>query len=135
MFDFKIDNENFEVVTIENRDRWDEIINKSQKSDIYNTYNYIYPYYKNNEGTPILIYFQIGESFIYNVVLLRKIPNLQKKISNDNLCYFDLITPYGYGGPVIEGELSNESILDYYKHYYEFCENNNILTEFIRFNP
>src|SRR5699024_3407248 len=52
--------------------------------------------------------------------------------------YYDIITPYGYGGPVIK-EVSNgsrsELVEEFYKEFSLYCEQNNIISEFVRFHP
>lgn len=54
----------------------------------------------------------------------------------DGECY-DIITPYGYGGPlVIECSGSREELVkNYYKDFAQYCKDNRIVSEFIRFHP
>lgn len=49
---------------------------------------------------------------------------------------FDLVTPYGYGGPLIL-ETSNEKELVqcFYQEFREYCKKNHIVSEFVRFHP
>ena len=50
--------------------------------------------------------------------------------------YYDAVTPYGYGGPII-CESNNISALvnDYEQQFKEYCSQNNIVCEFIRYHP
>ena len=51
---------------------------------------------------------------------------------------YDLITPYGYGGPLIEIKKEKgreEFIKTYFEKYEEYCNKNNIVSEFVRFHP
>src|SRR5690606_9044492 len=48
--------------------------------------------------------------------------------------YYDIVTPYGYGGPYIEGD-DETIILDFDEEFEQFCLASNILTETIRFHP
>ena len=50
--------------------------------------------------------------------------------------WFDLITPYGYGGPVIE-ETTNKGALvaAFEKAFSQYCSENKIVSEFVRFHP
>lgn len=65
---------------------------------------------------------------------------IKRKISTtiDDANYFDLITPYGYGGPVIieckQGG-KDKLIKEFKKAFQQYCRENNIITEFIRFHP
>lgn len=55
--------------------------------------------------------------------------------------YSDLITPYGYGGPMIEWkddateEQKHSLIRRFEADYSKWCKENNIVSEFIRFHP
>ena len=49
-----------------------------------------------------------------------------------------MITPYGYGGPLIEIKQEKgreEFIKTYFEKYEEYCNKNNIVSEFVRFHP
>jgi len=73
-------------------------------------------------------YGQIKHSFI-----LRKIPILV-----DGQQWFDITTPYGYGGPVIEWcEKEQESTLvnEFSFEFNDYCKSNKIVSEFVRFHP
>mmetsp|Transcript_19263 Transcript_19263/g.48139 ORF Transcript_19263/g.48139 Transcript_19263/m.48139 type:complete len:367 (+) Transcript_19263:412-1512(+) len=49
--------------------------------------------------------------------------------------YFDLVSPYGYGGPWAEGEISKEKWVVFRSLFAEAARNRNYITEFIRFSP
>ncbi|MFD1031315.1 GNAT family N-acetyltransferase [Metaplanococcus flavidus] len=52
--------------------------------------------------------------------------------------YYDTITPYGFSGPVILNCNENrkeELIALFDAEFQQYCEHNNIITEYIRFNP
>ena len=67
---------------------------------------------------------------IKNMFILRPIPY---KI--DNVQYYDIVTPYGYGGPIIYNSVNKEALLnDYENQFKEYCDNN-IVCEFIRWHP
>lgn len=49
--------------------------------------------------------------------------------------YFDITTPYGYGGPVIVyGEDTDGLLKDYYASFREYCREHRIVSEFVRFH-
>lgn len=65
---------------------------------------------------------------------------LKRNISIDvgeSAKYFDIVTPYGYGGPIIKELAGNreELLNNYYQSFKEYCETNNIVSEFVRFHP
>lgn len=71
---------------------------------------------------------------IQNMFLKREIP-----IKINNKTYYDLATPYGYGGPVIletkNDQAKKKLIQKYHEEFSAYCQENNIVTEFIRFHP
>lgn len=50
--------------------------------------------------------------------------------------WFDLITPYGYGGPVIINANNKEALVQAFEKAFEgYCAQNHIVSEFVRFHP
>lgn len=65
---------------------------------------------------------------------------IKRKIERciDGRQYFDLTTPYGYGGPLMKAaDPANKAKLceDFGKSFAEYCLAQNIVCEFIRFHP
>jgi hypothetical protein len=56
----------------------------------------------------------------------------------DSRVYYDLVTPYGYGGPLIincvEGK-QKELVQSFMSAFQDYCEENNVISEFVRFHP
>lgn len=99
--------------------------------DIYFEEQYAKLYENENEKVEVFEYKnELGRG--RNIFLKRKIfsKNLKKQ-------YFDIITPYGYGGPVFEVSDENRErfIEEYFIEFSKYCEKNNIVSEFIRFHP
>ncbi len=54
----------------------------------------------------------------------------------DGIQYFDLVTPYGYGGPlVVWANDKTKLVNEYEKVFANYCVKNNIICEFIRYHP
>lgn len=67
---------------------------------------------------------------IDHVYLKREIPT---RIKDET--YFDITTPYGYGGPVIVyGEDTEGLMHEYSRAFHEYCQDNRIVSEFVRFH-
>lgn len=53
--------------------------------------------------------------------------------------YYDLVTPYGYGGPIIthctDESRRTELARQFRESFKKFCQENNIVSEFVRFHP
>lgn len=98
--------------------------------DIYYNVDYCKLYEKIEDGE--IIKFEINSEYgrIMNIFLKRKI-----KISNMPE-YYDISTPYGYGGPIILECKNEKKLIDiYYEKLNKFCKENSIVSEFIRFHP
>ncbi|MBC5995806.1 GNAT family N-acetyltransferase [Romboutsia ilealis] len=102
--------------------------------DIYFNDDYGKLYESIENGKSEVFEFTCGLGKIKNQFIKRKIPN---KINNTT--YFDIVTPYGYGGPLIteikDKEKINDLVEKYIESFKEYCEKNNIVSEFIRFHP
>ncbi len=78
---------------------------------------------------------KIGTAYgiVNHMFILRAI---HTKINGEQ--YYDIVSPYGYGGPVIaECEPGKkDALLDAYeREFAEYCREHNIVSEFIRFHP
>lgn len=97
-------------------------------ADIYYTKEYVKAFQIHGDGEPLLFYYSYKEMKALNVVMKRK-------INDRELECFDLATPYGYGGWIIEGNITEKNIVNLNKLYTEYCVSNNIVSEFVRFHP
>jgi len=101
--------------------------------DIYFDPNYGKLYEKMENGTCEVFEHRSSLGHVHHMFIKREIP-----IKVDGKTYYDLITPYGYGGPLIttcqngeETELVNEFEIA----FRGYCERNDIVSEFVRFHP
>ncbi|NBI07991.1 GNAT family N-acetyltransferase [Senegalia massiliensis] len=103
-------------------------------NDVYFTKKYGKLYEKIENGTLEIFEYNSKMGSIKNIFLKREIP-----INTNGEKYYDLITPYGYGGPIIvscnDESKKDELIKGYYKEFKKFCFKNNVVSEFIRFHP
>ena len=119
--------------TIEESEKWDQLVRSFKLYDVYYLSGYVKAFQIHGDGQPLLFYYEDDNIRGINVVMLRDISDdlyFSDKISKDN--YFDLITPYGYGGWLIEGDADNTKLfIDYEK----WCKDHNIVSEFVRYHP
>ncbi|MBQ6478121.1 MAG: peptidoglycan bridge formation glycyltransferase FemA/FemB family protein [Erysipelotrichaceae bacterium] len=112
--------------------QWDEIVRSFKDHDIYYISGYLKALETNSDGEPLLFFYDNGKTRGINVVLRRDIAHcdyFRGIIEEGKL--FDFSTPYGYGGWIIEGEDKKE-LFDTYE---EWCRENGIVCEFVRFHP
>lgn len=118
------------------KDEWNNIIDSFEKRDIYFKYNYVDSFRINGDGIPQMFFLECEYGKVANVYFKRDIAELDKfKNKIDKNKFFDIVTPYGYGGILYEGE-DIDKLREIYKLEFEkYCITNNIISEFIRFNP
>lgn len=99
--------------------------------DFYFDENYGKLYEKADQGIAKIYEYEDEHGKITSQFLIREIPI---KIGVEK--YYDLVTPYGYGGPIINYAKNKEKLLENFeKEFSKFCLNNNIVSEFVRFHP
>ena len=102
--------------------------------DIYFNAEYGKLYELIGEGKLEIFESQSDHGWVQNMFIKREIPLI---INGDR--YFDITTPYGYGGPIIrscQNPTAKKTLLrDYYDQFKAYCNQNNIVSEFIRFHP
>lgn len=85
------------------------------------------------EGKPHIFECKTEFGSIKNLFIMRKIPMLV-----DGEQYYDLSSPYGYGGPYIENcqpGRKQELLSEYEKQFGKYCREHKIVSEFVRFHP
>ncbi len=99
--------------------------------DIYYSKDYVSLYLKDNEEVFEFEY-NYGDRIFYNIAIKRPIIRILNEDIKDG--YFDLETAYGYGGLYINTN-EEEFVKRALEKYEEYCLENNIIAEFIRFQP
>jgi lipid II:glycine glycyltransferase (peptidoglycan interpeptide bridge formation enzyme) len=112
---------------IECQGLWNNILKDFENADSYYSYGYGQLFAEKENG-------QLKAAYFENEVTKIFYPFIEREIKNErNHGLFDLVTPYGYGGPLLKGE--NSLINDFYRHFNQYCVDNNIVSEVIRFHP
>ncbi|SHK17242.1 Acetyltransferase (GNAT) domain-containing protein [Clostridium cavendishii DSM 21758] len=111
---------------------WNKYIEKLpfEKRDIYFTREYLKLYEINGDGTAKLFVYEEDKNIAIYPFLIREIEGY----SLDNT-YYDMESAYGYGGPVVSNENDNKFLQNFERIFIQYCNDNNIIAEFIRFNP
>lgn len=102
-------------------------------TDIYFDKNYGKLYEQAENGEAIYWTYVGEEGKVINQFIKRKIPCDSK---NE---FYDIVTPYGYGGPIIEsineGYTKQQLVEAFETSFSDYCEKNKIVSEFVRFHP
>ncbi len=118
----------FQAVT--NKLEWNEIYKSFLNADIYYSYGYARPFEIHGQGQPMLFYYFDGNVKAINAVMKRRIV-----FDGEDTGFFDLATPYGYGGWIFEGKISQESLDNLDLEFTKYCVEHKIVSEFVRFHP
>lgn len=124
---------------LKDKESWTKLIrNHFQKlRDVYFEYDYLELFAKSYKVVPEAIFWEDENLKLFWVHLIRNISNIEifKEYN-----YYDLITPYGYGGPLIinkcedKEELKN-SLRIFIEEYKKYALEKHYVCEFIRFHP
>lgn len=112
---------------IQSQKKWSEIVENLGLKDIYYTYEYCHNSAQSEKGIAKLLYFENELGAVVYPIVKRKIETSYARE------IYDIITPYGYGGPLVIG--NKEVLKDFREELTTYCEKNNIITEIIRFHP
>lgn len=121
------------LIGIECAEEWDTIVRSFKDYDVYSLSGYVKAFQIHGDGIPTLFYYEGSGLRGFNVVMKRDIaddPHFVGKIEKST--YFDLTTPYGYGGWLLEGDADT---LDLDRCYSKLCSDQNIVCEFVRYHP
>jgi hypothetical protein len=119
--------------SITDRSKWLKIFNHLplELRDIYYHPDYVSLNCLDNNSEGYLFYVNKDSNFWIKPFIKKLIPNLlEKKITN----FFDLETPYGYGGP-ISNTTNSEFIKFSNSQFSDWTKSQNIVAEFVRFHP
>ncbi|MEA4821527.1 MAG: peptidoglycan bridge formation glycyltransferase FemA/FemB family protein [Erysipelotrichales bacterium] len=123
------------ITAITTKQEWKNTIESFRNNDIYYTYDYCKSFQLHGDGEPKLIYYTNNN---FKLCLPIMINDISSSLNFNDLqpnSFFDATTPYGYGGPLIDGEILPHEIDQFYKELFDFSIMNKIISLFIRFHP
>ncbi len=124
------------VIKFDEIEKWDKIVKSFSNFDVYYLSDYVKAFKIHGDGEPTLFYYQDQNIKAMNVVMKRDISvdkSFTGKIPPNT--YFDIATPYGYGGFLIEGKTTEDSLKNLDDEYSHLCKKEGIICEFVRFHP
>ncbi len=101
--------------------------------DIYFDSNYGKLYEKAEHGVCEVFEYEDDNGKVCHQFIKREIP---QELLHSTEKFYDIVTPYGYGGPVIvKAEDKKKLVNDFFVAFAKYCEQQNIVSEFVRFHP
>lgn len=120
------------VISLEQVEKWDSLVRSFKKHDAYWLSGYVKGFQIHGDGDPLLFLYESEKVRGINVAMKRDIAKDSRFAGIlEEGRHFDITTPYGYGGWLIEGEDTKEL----FEAYQDWCERNGIISEFVRFHP
>lgn len=125
-----------EVVTGENGQHWDGIVKSFPNWDVYYLNAYMAAMERHGDGEPLLLNYIGEKSRMCYCVHKRDIAKAEAfcGLVAENTLY-DLTTPYGYGGPLSEGEFDREEQESFSQLFLDYCRKEKVVTQFLKFHP
>jgi lipid II:glycine glycyltransferase (peptidoglycan interpeptide bridge formation enzyme) len=121
-----------EILTLNEKDKWHSALREVGITDFYFTPEYAELCGLNEEGESLCYVYIDGEKTYVYPFRLRDLPvNIAGKFGNE---LKDITSDYGYGGPISNCE-DKVFISAADEKFKEFCNEKNIITEFVRFHP
>lgn len=139
----------FEIIPSNQNSRWNEIVCSFPNWDIYYLNEYAHSLEIHGDGEALLIHFgYIGNKVDNNAALKREDCRLcyvvmKKDIGMDikfsgalsKDVWYDLETPYGYGGFLMQGNFTEEVRKIFESKMEAFAKEHRIVSQFVRFHP
>lgn len=95
-----------QIIGLGECDRWDAIVRSFANYDVYYLSGYVKGFFIHGDGEPVLLYHVANKWRAACVLMIRDVaddPLFQGMIQHGS--YKDAVTPYGYGGFIVDGEL------------------------------
>lgn len=114
------------IIDIEHCDEWDGIVCSFPNYDVYYLSGYVKAFEVHGDGEPFLLYYEgNGLRAIY----------VYMKRTTDIVGIFDSITPYGYGGVLLDGEDDEDNRGVFWKEFCNKMKEEHIVDNFVRYHP
>lgn len=114
------------IIEISQSELWDEIVKSFKEYDVYYLSGYVKAFQIHGDGEPQLFYYEqdgIRAMYVY----------MKRKTAIEG--WFDSITPYGYGGVLLEGDKSDANLKAFWDAYVQKMNEENIVDNFVRYHP
>lgn len=121
----------YELVSASQTNRWQQILDLFNITDIYYSCEYFLSALKLDPGEAILFYFvdDAGQGEV-------AYPFIKRQMKEEEFSFYDITTPFGYGGPVLKVNGDGYRLAaNFLAGFSKYCQAEKIIAEFIRFHP
>lgn len=124
-----------DIIPVSEPTEWDSIVRSFDNFEVYYLSEYVKAFEINGDGIPELFYFHDDCSRAICVMMRRDISDDPHFTSLESGKYFDLITPYGYGGFFFDRVPDETSVQKLHNELIAKCSVDGYVSAFFRFNP
>lgn len=107
-------------------EEWDAIVRSFDNHDVYYLSGYVKAFHIHGDGEPFLLYYE--ESGLRAIYVYMRRPTAIKGV-------YDSVTPYGYGGVLFDGDVSEANCQVFWNAYLEEMDKECIVDNFVRYHP
>lgn len=120
------------IYTLHEAEEWNRVVETFKEYDVYYLSGYARSLQVHGDGEPLLISYTSEQLRGIQVVIKRRINDDSRFAGKLEEELYDLITPYGYGGWLLDGDGDTDALMAAYDSW---CLENRIVAEFVRFHP
>lgn len=117
-----------ETLELDNCERWNELAKSFKDYDIYYLPEYLISFQMIGDGDPMLLFYEQNGLKAMCALMKRSL----KVYGVDD--WYDLITPYGYGGFVFEGDMCGSNMNAFSEAFKQWVIEHRIVSIFYRFH-
>lgn len=125
----------FKIIQMKNRRDWYRLIWNGGTKDIYHFPELLNLFNEFSDFKSIIFFWGNDERSVYCPCLMRKVDHIPKISDMLGGNYWDIISPWYYGGPILKGEISSEDIKHLCDEIEEYCLDNKIISLTYKMNP
>ena len=125
----------FRLVETKKVDEWHSLIDGKQDVEIHHFPEYLSLFEEHLDSKCFLFYYGDKEGSVFSPFFIDRIdhlPNMSERLGGT---YQDLITPWYLSAPVIDGVVSKEDLLEFWKKVEDYCSKHRIVSGYCRLNP
>lgn len=125
-----------ELIRVDQKDKWNEAVKSFVHWDIYYLNEYAASMKLHGDGEPVLLYFNADGCRMAYVMMENDVADFEPfRHTLDRGTYYDWTTPYGYGGPLYEGDITEQWLVCAYNELKWYASKNRIVSQFFRYHP
>lgn len=125
-----------QVIGMEQRNTWNNYIRSFSKWDVYFSWEYAVSLMTHGDGVPYLACYEEGGARMAFVFMKKSISANERFPGHiDDEKYYDIESPYGYGGFLVDGGFSSSGQEMFFQEFSSYCAEHHIVSQFIRCHP